>query len=329
MVIFDEMQFYNVTALVEKPGLPGWVLQRFPDYARESVNRDVADMCRSVEIRFCTDEKQMTCGSGAVYLLARSTDAEAVVFYGDYQATSVVSLPAGVITAVPVRFPQVLKNMPQGRFPNRLCRIFINSRSMVSYVGKEWIPCRPPRADEQPEKVLVGYGSSITHGGVARSNCNCYLQLAARVLGMDALNLGLSGSCNASHEMADFMANDVKGDVFFLELGANMYGAGVEPDDYEQRVRYMLETVARAHADKPVLAMALYPWEKVMERDSEYAKRLHKVIDELNLPNLHEVHGWDLLPDFTGLAADALHPSDWGHMMIAQNLAQEIRKYVK
>lgn len=124
--------------------------------------------------------------------------------------------------------------------------------------------------------------------------------------------------------MADFMANDVPGDVFFLELGANMW-PGVAPEEYESRVRYLLKTVAAAHPDKPVLAMALYPWHAVMERDSTYAQRLHQVIDELNLPNLHEVHGWDLLPDFTGLAVDALHPSDWGHMVIAQNLAQQVR----
>ena len=328
MLIHDQMEFHNVTALVEKPGLPGLAMQRFPDYARESVNRDVADICRSVEIRFYLEEDKTYLDSGKVYLLARSGPGEAVVFYGDYQSIDVIELPAGVITPVPVRWPDTLANMPAGRFPNRVCRIFINSRTAVNYVGREWFPCRPPRAEEKPEKTLVCYGSSITHGGVARSNCNCYTQLAARMLGMDALNLGLSGSCNASAPMADFIANEVRGDAFFLELGANMWGS-VSPDEYERRVRYLLQTVAQAHPDKPVLAMALYPWHAVMERDSAYAQKLHKVIAELNLSNLHEVHGWDLLPDCTGLAVDALHPSDWGHLVIAQNLAQTVRNVMK
>ena len=318
------MEFHNVTALVEKPGLPGLVMQRFPDDARESVNRDVADLCRSVEIRFYLEEEQSSLSGGKVYLLSRSGPGEAVVFYGDYQLSEVVALPAGVITPVPVCWPETLENMPAGRFPNRVCRIFLNGRSAVSYVGREWFSCRPPRPEEKPEKMLVCYGSSITHGGVARSNCNCYTQLTARRLGMDVLNFGLSGSCNASPEMAAFIANDVQGDVFFLELGANMW-RHVEPEEYERRVRHLLQTVAQAHTDKPVLAMALYPWHVVMERDNAYAQKLHKVIEELNLPNLHELHGWDLLPDCTGLSADGLHPSDWGHMVIAQNLAQAIQ----
>lgn len=328
MLIHDQLEFHNVTALVEKPGLPGLVMQRFPDYARESVNRDVADLCRSVEIRFYLEEEKNFLASSMVYLLSRSGPGEAVIFYGDYQSSEIVALPAGVITPVPVCWPEALSQMPAGRFPNRVCRIFLNARSAVSYVGREWLSCRPPLSQEKPEKTLVCYGSSITHGGVARSNCNCYTQLTARKLGMDVLNLGLSGSCNASAQMADFIANDVQGDVFFLELGANMWRT-VAPDEYARRIRYLLQTVAQAHADKPVLAMALYPWHAVMERNSIYAQKLHKVIAELNLPNLHEVHGWDLLPDCTGLSADALHPSDWGHMVIAQNLAQAIQNVMK
>ena len=325
MLIYDQMEFHNVTALVEKPGLPGLVMQRFPDYARESVNRDVADLCRSVEIRFYLEENEPSLSGGKVYLLSRSGPGEAVVFFGHYQLSGVIALPAGVITPVPVCWPEALEKMPAGRFPNRVCRIFLNTRSAVSYVGREWFSCRPPRPQEKPEKTLVCYGSSITHGGVARSNCNCYTQLTARLLGMDALNLGQSGSCNASAQMADFIAGDVQGDVFFLELGANMWHR-VAPDEYARRVRYLLRTVAQAHPDKPVLAMALYPWHVVMERDNAYARKLHEVIAGLNLPNLHEVDGWDLLPDCTGLSADGLHPSDWGHMVIAQNLARTIQR---
>ena len=98
MVIHDQMEFHNVTALVEKPGLPGWALQRFPDSARESVNLDVADFCRSVEIRFYLEEHKPFLDSGKVYLMARSGPGEAVVFYGDYQSIEVIPLEQGVIT---------------------------------------------------------------------------------------------------------------------------------------------------------------------------------------------------------------------------------------
>ena len=96
MLIHDQMEFHNVTALVEKPGLPGLAMQRFPDYARESVNRDVADICRSVEIRFYLEEDKTYLDSGKVYLLARSGPGEAVVFYGDYQSIEVIPLDTSI-----------------------------------------------------------------------------------------------------------------------------------------------------------------------------------------------------------------------------------------
>ena len=320
-MIFDQIEFHNVVELEQRLGMPGYLMHRFPRTVREAVRQDVADLCRSVELRFYIEEK---CAiRGAVYLMARACDGEAVVFYGDYQQAQVVPLPRGVVTPVEIDLPETIRDLPARRFASRVCRIFINSRTAVSYVGHEWLRIRPPRPEEKPERLLVCYGSSITHGGLARSNCDCYAQLAARRLGMDVLNLGMSGSCFAEPEMVDFVA-EAGGDAVFLELGANMLGS-VPVEEYERRVTHALERIAKGHAGVPVLATALYPSRHVGEDYRAYERALSGAVSRLALPNLFYEDAWELLPDFTGLSTDGLHPSDWGHMLIGENLAARIQ----
>lgn len=323
-MIFDQMEFHNVAELEQRPGMPGYLMHRLPKEVREAVRQDVADLCRSVELRFVIEEE---CAiSGAVYLMARSCDGEAVVFYGDYQQAQVIPLPKGVVTPVEIKTPQTLETLPSRRFANRVCRIFINSRTQVSYIGREWLRIRPPRPEEKPERLLVAYGSSITHGGLARSNCNCYAQLAARRLGMDVLNLGMSGSCLAEKEMVDFVAQ-TGGDAVFVELGANMLDH-VPVQEYERRVTYALERIARGHAGVPVLAVALYPSIHVGDTYRAYQRTLEQTVARLALPNLFFEDAWQLLPDWTGLSTDGLHPSDWGHMLIGERLAERIAAHL-
>ena len=319
-MLFDGIDFFNVSELERRDGMPGWILHRFPKALREQLQEDVCDLCRSVELRFVLEPLTQR---GTVYVCARTCDGEAVVFYGDYQQAQVIPLPKGVITPVDVRFPEALAKLPEGRFSSRLCRIFLNSRTQVSYVGREWLHIRPPMREETPEKLLVGYGSSITHGGLARSNCNCYLQLAARRLRMDALNYGLSGSCTADACIADYIAQDPRGDAFLIELGANMVGR-YTADEYEARAAYTLERIAGAHADKPVLAVALYPSSYEGEEADTYPKRLAQAVKRIDRPNLHLLEGRELLPDITGLSTDGLHPSDWGHMVMGEHLAAQL-----
>ena len=146
-MIFDQIEFHNVVELEQRPGMPGYLMHRFPRTVREAVRQDVADLCRSVELRFYIEEK---CAiRGAVYLMARACDGEAVVFYGDYQQAQVVPLPRGVVTPVEIDLPQAIEGLPERRFASRVCRIFINSRTAVSYVGHEWLRIRPPRPEDR------------------------------------------------------------------------------------------------------------------------------------------------------------------------------------
>ena len=321
-MIYDQMEFYNVVEMESSPLYPGLTMHRFPLAVRSSISANPANLSRSCEIRFFLDDEKKQ--SGAVYLLARDMEGEAVVFYGDYESPHPVKLPIGVITPVPIQMPAEIAQLPQGRYPNRLCRVFLNNRSHINYIGREYFSCRPPEADEVPKKVLVGHGSSITHGGVARANCQCYLQLTGRMLGMDVKNLGVSGGCLVNKEMADYLATQVEGDVFFLELGINVLGR-YTPEEFEEKVFYTLETVAKGHPRQPVFVTGLYPFRNADEKYQAFQASVKKAALELKLPNLHYLDPWKLLPDFTGLSTDGCHPTDYGHMLIARNLADAIR----
>ncbi len=322
-MLYESFELHNVTQVKVLPGYPGRSLLRLPYDVRLCMNTDVADLCRGVEIRFFVEPEQPALQGGRIYLAARDTDGEAVVFWGDYQDNDVVPLPKGVVTPVRVAFPGVLDRMPAGRFPNRLCRVFLNNRSAVQFVGYEYLNVRPPRGDEMPARTLVGYGSSITHGGVARSNCMCYLELAARHLGMDALNLGFSGSCHADPALADYLAERVQGDVFFIELGANMINH-FDAAEFKRRALYTLRRVAQAHSSAFIFATGLYKGCWDAEKRRAFNEAVARCVQTLALPNLYFLPPDDLMPDASGLIMDGIHPSDYGHVVIAWNLAHMI-----
>ncbi len=326
-MIFDGLSFHNVSAMPADSAYPGYRLQRLPDGVRTSVDAYAADLCRSVEIRFYVNEHPINKLGGAVYLLARDIDGEAVVFWGDYQVPTVFTLPCGVITPVQIAFPSALDTLPAGRFPNRLCRIFLNNRSSVQYIGHEGLEVRLPRADELPEKTLVCIGSSITHGGLARSNCNCFAQLTARWLKMDIINLGFSGSMKAAPKLADYIAQCVQGDAFFIELGANMLEE-FSIDAFKCRILYMLKVIALGHATVPVIATGITSGVWATTKRDAFNKVVEECVQTLQLPNLHFFAPEKLMPDWSLLSADGIHPSDYGHIVMSERLSEEFKKYL-
>lgn len=323
MLVYENIEFHNVTQLEAAAGAPGLRMLRFPDALRRQVCADVADLARGVELRFFPDPAGGRHG-GAVYLLSRLCDGEATVFWGEYQEPVPIALPKGVVTPVSVEYPAALDDRPAGRFPNRLCRVLINNRAWVSFAGQENLNPRPPAPEDKPARVLVGYGSSITHGGVARQNCFSYLPLAAKELGMDALNLGFSGACRLEAAMADYLADETEGDVYFLELGTNVLTPEWAPE-FPGRVEYLLSRVAAAHPDALVLATGPYPVRCVEALRQEYVRVVEDAVARSGAKNLRFVHPDTLLDDVTTLSADSIHPTAYGHARMARNLAAAIR----
>lgn len=70
------------------------------------------------------------------------------------------------------------------------------------------------------EKPIVYYGSSITQGGCASRPGMCYQAIIARMLGIEGVNLGFSGSARGEEIMAKYIAS-LEMSVFVLDYDHN------------------------------------------------------------------------------------------------------------
>jgi lysophospholipase L1-like esterase len=193
---------------------------------------------------------------------------------------------------------------------------------------------RPPTSDELPRTRYLAYGTSITHGGAATGPHLCYVAQAARRLGADLINLGVGGSAYCEPELADHIAARDDWHVASLALSVNMIGAGFTLDEFAERVSYMVNAVAGANTERPVVCVTIYPHfrefgpqfenPEAKGAPEQYRQRLRDVVAACPYPNVHLVEGAEILADPGGLTVDLIHPADNGMIQMGENLARRI-----
>ncbi|MDR6550588.1 SGNH/GDSL hydrolase family protein [Paenibacillus qinlingensis] len=348
MVIFEQIQFHNVEELEPSTTFSGHILQRYPKEVRHRLGRSgdqrgrfIAAMSTGCEIRFVTEAPVIR-----ITLSAPITGGDIVVYNGDY-VNSVHQLEAGVPKTlhleVPADFagvrPEALRQ--DGRFSPDVWRIFVSR----SYLGGPGFQVafheldtfghghRPPLTNEIPARRWLAYGSSITQGSGATLHHQAYIQQAARRLGLDVLNKGLGGACLCEPEAADFLAAHNGWEIATLELGVNMRGH-FTVEEFTGRARYLVEQIAVKHPGKPIFLLNMFPNSSDFLRDAshpltvanrEFREALRSISQQLDLPNLHLLEGETILTDFSALAGDLIHPSDYGHILMGQRLAEEMQ----
>lgn len=293
--------------------------------------RQTSQESAGCEIRFVT-----TSPTIRVYLSGANWDTEVAVFCGDF-SHSVHKLEPGHIQCihlqVPERFSVVDREaLTQGAFSPDVWRLMF-SRSPVLLHGIDPLghSLRPPTAEEKPRLKWLAYGSSITH-----SHWKGYPNQAAWRLGVDVQNKGLSGSCHIEKEAADFLARDCEWDFATLELGINMRNE-YEPAEFERRARYLVKTCLEAKPGKPVVLITVYPNfagharnpGKEIEREKAYNDILRTLARETADQGVHLIEGSDVLGDFRHLSADLVHPSEFGHVRMGENLAGLLRPIIQ
>lgn len=332
---YQDVYFHNVAELEAKPGLPGLRLQRFPHDVRRALTdkgRIKAELSNGCEIRFVTSSRLARVTVGAA-----EEDGTVLVYRGDFLHAS-HRLRAGAIETIcletPERFDGVDPVALAGRgFAPDVWRICFDRFVAVFYGADAYGGAlRPPTPEEMPRLTLLAYGSSITQGAGTLSHANGYVQQAARRLGLDAVNLGLSGSCFCEREVADFVAAR-PADLVFLELGVNMRGQ-VPAAEFEARAAYLLDRLAEAAPGRPTLLTTIYPNRATHSRFVEDAFRdeerkfneaLRRLCAEPGRDNVRLVEGTDILSDFAWLTSDLIHPSEYGHIRMGERLADALR----
>jgi lysophospholipase L1-like esterase len=145
------------------------------------------------------------------------------------------------------------------------------------------------------------------------------------------LNLGLSGSCVIEPDFADYLADRDDWDFITCELGVNMRHL-FTPEAFAARARHLVEALTTRRPGRAVVLISPFTTaadfcvEPKIDTVNTNAYRviLRELAAEFAERRVHLIEGTDLLPDFTGLTCDLVHPSTEGHTAIAENLAARL-----
>ncbi|MBQ7386681.1 MAG: hypothetical protein IJW03_00790 [Clostridia bacterium] len=164
---------------------------------------------------------------------------------------------------------------------------------------------------------VMYYGSSITQGGCASHPGNDYAAMLSRMLDIDYLNLGFSGSARGEAVMCDYLARQ-ECDVFVLDYDHNAPNAKHLLDTHYP----LYETVRRANPTLPIVMMSRPDFrgdtDSIARRDAIRAT-YERALSEGD-SNVYYIDGETL---FDGdmrdsCTVDGCHPNDLGFFRMAQ-----------
>lgn len=328
VMIYNNVELYNVHETVEDVARPGEkILCRIPETLRKSLNAKAmisALASPGAEIRF------NLLGDKAAITLRDTAENEVPALVEVYQGG--FFLQAYTIGMEPTTFTVCRHEMTdmlsaisldQGMsFDIELFRVILPWRPPCRLIRIEGYTA-PPRPEQTPHAKYLAYGSSITHGQTAVRPTGTYTMRVAQLLEADLVNIGFGGGAHLEPGMADYIAARQDWQFASLEMGINLI-ASVSPDEFEHCVTYFISTIARAHPDKWIFCIDLFPsyWDyQAGSKADHFRAVVRAAVGKLNRPKVVYLAGRDMLTLTTGLTADLLHPSPSGMEQIARNMA--------
>lgn len=326
-LIKENILYHNVEELSKTP--LGNKLYRYPQGVCEHLNsraRWMARYCCGCELRFVTESE---CVNINLYAESGSDYALAVIFCGDFVHDVVkLSCPGmNTITLSKPHFAEAECFYENNSFDKNVWRVHLhNCEASICSVDAMNYEIRPPEKTEMPEKTMLAYGSSITHGARSITHTNSYAAEAARILGVDIINKGVGGSCRFESQSADFMAASDEWDFAWIEGAVN--STDMTPEEFDKRFTYFVNTLAKT--DRPLFMTTIFPTESKFNKNSPHYDTIQK-FDEIirSKKNLGTViEGERVLTDLRFLTTDLIHPSNEGHTRMGINLADILKKYM-
>ena len=306
-------------------------LCRVPSSVGANLNVDARERLRhptGCEVRFVPEHDD------AVVSVTLSA-AETTVFrpfWGEFQPSEPLELgptPTTFEFVIPERIPLLDDATTRaGAFSPRVCRLRFEAWAPVAIHDVSG-DCRPPTADELPDRCYLAYGTSITEGAAASATHLTYVARVARGLGLDALNLGCSGSAFCEPAMAEHLAGRDDWDIATLALSVNMANRGFTLAQFRERAGTLVNAVADAHPNRPVACVTLFPYHADVirgddaERAAAFRSALRTIVADSPHDDLHVIAGEDLMEP-TALTADILHPGDAGMEAIGRGIARRL-----
>lgn len=328
-MIYNNVELHNIDAVAE--GEHGVIMLRVPEETRQQLNvraRDVVvPYTTGVEIRFV-----MNGDKAIVKLYIEGSDPYAYLplqlYYGGVASGWVWFDPMNLnvgLNEIVINKPKgleklVAKSESEGHaFDCSVIRLLLPSTKM-QFVGVEG-DVRPPETNEKPQKRIVFYGSSITHGSLSCLTSNTFVNILGSEMNAEVFNKGFPGSCHVSHAMSDYVASRGDCDYAVCEVATNVYKT-IPDSELVERIEYLIKTYKTANPDKPLVIIDNLI---VSERTEPSRRLVRKAIRNAGLDNVLYINGKKLLTTNKYVMADFTHPTPMGQFTIAMNLLKILK----
>ena len=331
---YQNVELHNVSDIITTEGEPGFCISRLPLDVCENVNKDAAANARlggNAEIRGMLPDE----GEARVVLQMiddNVTPPVVSVYHGcfcDQTVTLDLEPTEIVIRHHPkrelVRRVTAEYNLP---FDASLVRVRLPNIHPVRIISIEG-DLTYPTVDATPDKTMLSYGSSITHGASAIPPEGSYVAQCARRLGCDLINLGFGGSARLDPAAAKHIAARDDWHFATLEMGINV--RDWPRDKFHDAVEHFVGTIAAAHPDKYLFCIDLFTNDQDFESKPTKAvgfrETVQQIAEQFNSDKIIHIDGRTILTDPCGLRTDLVHPSDDGMSEMGANLARVIQSH--
>ncbi|MBQ2921811.1 MAG: hypothetical protein IJE60_01770 [Tyzzerella sp.] len=334
-VIYKNIEIYNAVEVIHDEGHEGVRWIRVPLSVKNELEMGMSEEQASgytgVELRFVMKSDKVT-----IRLAQRNPEEHrlhwAHVFYGGIQGTHadhcIYRHLQGEIDEIIITKPDNMDTLKRIAIETKdgwdpeVVRVIFNAGyyRFLDVIGD----VEPPKREQTPKKVLMTYGSSITHGSNSLDSSHAWASLLAHRLKMDLRNMGFAGSCAMEPAMVDYLATEGeagKWDIAVCELGINV--ADWEEEKIYPRVRNTIEQIAGRNKDKKVYIISpfycMYDYHG-QAHTQRWRHVIEEVVQELQFSNVIYINGLELLGNISLLSADEVHPSIYGCQTIADRL---------
>lgn len=225
-------------------------------------NRWVASCAAGCRVRLATTSRRLVL-TGAQRLLATPTSDERRGAYDLYvdgalhargwaQGGASIDLANGAFVGDEA-FNLTFDDLPAGE---KLLELWLPQTATVSITGLSIDDDAQgaPVADGRPR--ILFHGSSITHCMEAEGASAGWPAVAARLAGLDHLNLGWGGSCLLSGQAARII-RDARADAIVLKLGINVHPEGMLKErTFLDSAHAMISIIREKHVTTPLLLVS-------------------------------------------------------------------------
>lgn len=337
-MIYQNIEFFNIAEIHDG------VLYRFPEIVGKNLGvpefdtkgnfvRNYTGHLDSVRATYGAELRFRAKGPVKIVLETES-EVHVTVYNGDF-LNNYFYCAAGrknefIINEIPAMAG--VKPRSENRFRKELWRVAINGNGLIRFVSLDAENVSLPEVGDVPKKKLLVYGSSISQGVGTPFPVLNYVSTGAQILGVDVLNKAVSGGCFCEKTMVEYLMRE-QFDALYLEAGTNIADRPYEVID--ERVGALIDTACSVHKDKTVFVVTpVRGLSDVSSTAANYRKNFansKKVIVEhaKKFPNAVLLDGHKLLDKDYYLAADILHPSEFGHAMMGVNFAKMLNRFLK